>query len=152
MKGISTILATILIVIIVVAMISLTYTFATSLFGSATKPAETSIDATTQKIDKRVSFVIDPSCLDLYGNASTWQVSFSLRHEGATYSIKQSEITAIFNNAQADISTSWNVGEMAPGSVKSLSFTNTTAIVAGKTYTLTISAPANPISEQVTCQ
>jgi FlaG/FlaF family flagellin (archaellin) len=151
MKGISTILATILIVIIVVAMISLTYTFATNLFGSATKPAETSIDSTTQKIDKRVSFVVDPSCLDLYGNASTWQVSFSLRHEGATYSIKQSEITAIFNNAQEDVSGSWISGDLAPGSVKSLSFTNTTPIKAGSTYTLTISAPASPISEEVTC-
>jgi hypothetical protein len=149
-KGISTILATILIVIIVVAMISLTYTFATNLFGSATKPAETRIDSTTQKIDKRVSFVVDPSCSSLSSNS--WQVSFSLRHEGATYSIKPTEITAIFNNAQADISGSWIGGDMAPGSVKSLSFANSTPIIAGKTYTLTISAPSNPISEQVTCQ
>jgi hypothetical protein len=151
MKGISTILATILIVIIVVAMVSLTYTFATNLFGSATKPAETGIDSSIQKMDKRVSFVVDPSCIDKNSDGKVWQVSFSLRHEGSTYSIKSSEMTAIFNNAQEDFSASWGVTDMAPGSVKSLSFTNTTPITSGKTYTLTISAPAGTLSNQVTC-
>jgi FlaG/FlaF family flagellin (archaellin) len=60
MKGISTIVATIMIVIIAVALVSLTYTFAVSLFGTSTKPIETGVTETTKKIDQRVSFVVDP--------------------------------------------------------------------------------------------
>jgi FlaG/FlaF family flagellin (archaellin) len=49
MKGISTILATIMIVIIVVALVSLTYSFAVSLFGTSTKPVETSVTEQLKK-------------------------------------------------------------------------------------------------------
>jgi hypothetical protein len=146
-KGISTILATILIVIIVVAMVSLTYTFATSLFGSATKPAETGIDSTTQKIDKRVSFVLDPTCSK---SGSDWVISFSLRHEGATYDIATSEISAFFGNEVGTIG-GWSGSKMAPGSVESLTFRNKTAVDWSKTDLFTVSAPANPVSKSVTC-
>lgn len=148
MKGISTILATIMIVIIVVALVSLTYTFATNMFSSSTRPAEVGIEQTNKKIDQRVAFIVQPSCQKIGNN---WQISFSIRHEGATYSIASSDVAVIFDNAQADVSTSWGSDSLAPGSVKSLSFTNITNVVPGKSYTLTVSAPAGPAEDSVTC-
>lgn len=120
MKGISTILATIMIVIIVVALVSLTYTFAVNLFGTSTKPVETGVSETNKKIDQRVSFVVDPTCTRPDG--ITWQISFSIRHEGSTYNITPDGITALFGNAPGDI-TGWGSNQMAPGTVKSLTFT-----------------------------
>jgi FlaG/FlaF family flagellin (archaellin) len=149
MKGISTIVATIMIVIIVVALVSLTYTFAVGLFGTSTKPIETGVTETTKKIDQRVSFVVDPICTRPDG--ITWQISFSIRHEGSTYNITSDGITALFGNAPGDI-TGWGSNQMAPGTVKSLTFKNNSAVDwSGKTDSFTVSAPANPISVSVTC-
>jgi FlaG/FlaF family flagellin (archaellin) len=147
MKGISTILATIMIVIIVVALVSLTYTFAINLFGSSTKPIESSVTQTNQKIDQRVSFIVSPSCQKM---GSNYTLSFSIRHMGSTYSIKSSDITVLFNNTQGTL-TGWGSDDMAPGAVKSLTLTNNSAVAWSGTGTLTVSAPANPISASVTC-
>jgi FlaG/FlaF family flagellin (archaellin) len=148
MKGISTILATILIVIIVVALVSLTYTFAISLFGASTKPVETGVSSTTQKIDKRVIFVVDPSCAKI-GN--DWQISFSIRHDGATYNITSSEISVYYGNDPTTFSWSPS-GDMSPGSTKTITATNQTGASWGSTSRdVTVSAPANPISKSVTC-
>jgi hypothetical protein len=147
MKGISTILATIMIVIIVVALVSLTYTFAVNLFGSSTKPIESSVTQTNQKIDQRVSFIVDPSCQKI---GSSWQISFSIRHEGATYNISSAMITALFGNDPGTLS-GWGSDDMAPGTVKSLTFTNSSAVNWSETADLTVSAPASPISATVTC-
>ena len=149
MKGISTILATILIVIIVVALVSLTYSFAVSLFGTSTNPVETSVTEATKKIDQRVTFVVDPVCTRSDG--ISWEILFSIRHEGATHNITSSQITALYGNTPGDV-TGWGSSPMAPGTVKSLTFKNNTAVDwSGKTYQFTVSAPANPISKSVTC-
>jgi FlaG/FlaF family flagellin (archaellin) len=147
MKGISTILATILIVIIVVALVSLTYTFAISLFGTSSRGVETGVTETTIRLDKRVEFVVDPSCSNVGGN---WQIAFSIRHAGATYNISSAEISAFFGNEPGTIS-GWGSEPLTPGSVKTLTFRNSSAVNWSKTDLFTVSAPANPTSKTVTC-
>lgn len=146
MKGISTILATIMIVIIVVALVSLTYTFAVNLFGSSTQPISSSVASTNQKIDQRISFVVNPTCQNVSG---TWTITFSIRHEGSTYVINKTDITVLFDNTPVTTS-GWN-NPMTPGSVESLTFTNSSAVDWSGSNTLVVSAPASPISATVTC-
>ena len=149
MKGISTILATILIVIIVVAMVSLTYTFAIDLFGSSTKPAEIGITTTTQKIDKRISFVIDPSCTWLPSDY-VWQISFSIRHEGSSSNITLNEVSAFFGNDPGTIS-GWGTEPLSPGRIKTLTVRNNSAVNWSKTDLFTVVAPGNDVSRSITC-
>jgi hypothetical protein len=146
-KGISTIIATILIVIIVVAMVSLTYAFATNLFGASTKPVENTVSSTTMKIDKMISFVLSPSCQK---SGNNWVISFSIRHQGSTYNITKSEISAFFGNEAGTIS-GWSGTQMAPGTVETLTFRNKTDVDWSKTDLFTVSAPANSESKSVTC-
>jgi len=147
MKGISTILATILIVIIVVALVSLTYTFAIGLFGTSTKGAEGGVTELAKKADKRVVFVIDPSCTK---SGSDWKITFIIRHDGATYNITHSEIPAFFGSDQTTLD--WTTDDLAPGTVKTITATNVSgANWAGQTRSFTVSAPANPISKTITC-
>lgn len=147
MKGVSTILATILIVIIVVALISLTYTFAIGLVGTSTRGAERSVSDVTIRLDKRISFVNDPVCDHTNSN---WIISFSIRHDGATYNISSNEIAAFFGNDPTTLS--WPGGDMKPGEAKAITATNSTAINwGGETRSFAISAPAGSISRTVIC-
>jgi len=147
MKGISTILATILIVIIVVALVSLTYTFAIGLFGTAARGAEAGVTATTIRLDKAVAFVTDPACTY---SAPIWTVTFTIRHTGATYNISYNEIAAYFGTDGT--TTDFTIGSMAAGTTKTIRATNTTgAAWGGATRSFVVSAPAGEVSKSVTC-
>jgi hypothetical protein len=147
-KGISTILATILIVVIVVALVSLTYTFATSLFGTSTKGVDNSVTEATKKMDQRIIFVTDPECEQL--SNGNWSISFTIRHDGSSYSISENQITALFGNDMGTIS-GWGSEPLAPGGIKSLKFWNTTAVTWRTTDLFTVSAPAGSIVKTIAC-
>lgn len=146
MKGISTILATILIVIIVVALVSLTYTFAVGLFTTASTGAEKGVQATTIRLDKSISIVGTPTCSLA---SSTYTVSFTIRHLGSTYNITPSEVSAFLGGGSgtfAGFST-----DLAPGGTKTLSWTNTSTVAWSSTgTTFTVSAPAADTSKTLT--
>jgi hypothetical protein len=147
MKGISTILATILIVIIVVALVSLTYTFAVGLFGTAAGGAEKGVTTTTIRLDKSVSIVGTPVCTKVSNN---YQVVFSIRHLGSTYNITTSEISVFLGGGSGSY-TGWGVGDLAPGGTKTLTWTNTSAVTWSSTgTTFTVSAPAADSSKTLT--
>lgn len=149
MKGISTILATILIVIIVVALVSLTYTFAVGLFGTATTGAQQGVTATTIRLDKAVSIVGSPICTKVGAN---YQVALTIRHLGATYNITSSEISAFLGGASGSFGASWTGGDLAPGGTKTLTWTNSTSVTYSSTgTTFTVSAPAADTNAIVTC-
>jgi FlaG/FlaF family flagellin (archaellin) len=161
MKGISTILAMILIVIIVVALIGLTYTFAVGLFSTTSGTATNQVTTTTTRLDKQVSFIGTVTCGN-YSGVSNWVIQFTLRHNGATHDINdatQNELTAILDsNVIADASTKLVGGattlgteKISPGALKTfnLTYTNTSAFTG--THTLTISAPAGEMPMQITC-
>jgi FlaG/FlaF family flagellin (archaellin) len=146
MKGISTIVATILIVIIVVALVSLTYTFATGLLSTTTKSAETGVTTTTMRMDQRASFATDPICKNV---TNGWNITFSLRHDGATYKIKADEINAFFGSDELNIT---DLAELVPGKVKTFTGQNKTPVDwSDKTDSFTASVPASPISKTITC-
>ena len=148
MKGISTILATILIVIIVVALVSLTYTFAVGLFSTAAGGAEKGVTTTTIRLDKSVSIVGVPVCTK--PTASSYQVGFTIRHLGSTYNITTSEIS-VFLGGGSGTYTGWGVGDLAPGGTKTLTWTNTSAVTWSSTgTTFTVSAPAADSSKTLT--
>jgi archaellum component FlaF (FlaF/FlaG flagellin family) len=160
MKGISTILAMILIVIIVVALIGLTYTFAVGLFTTTTTSTTAQTEATTKRLDKHVSFISDPTCTN---TSTTWTVKFTIRHDGATYNINDvgstGELSVIFageiipDTATKEVGGTETLGKtkITPGSAKTFNFTNTSAVNWANTQTLTISAPAGIMPKTVTC-
>jgi len=150
MKGISTILATILIVIIVVALVSLTYTFAVGLFSTAAGGAEKGVVTTTQRLDKSVSIVGTPVCTNP-GGGINYFVTFTIRHLGATYNISQSEITAFLGGGSGWFGSSWTGGDLVPGGTKTLSWLNTSMVTWSSTgTTFTVSAPAADASKTLT--
>ena len=147
MKGISTILATILIVIIVVALVSLTYTFATGLLGTATKGAESAATTATMNLNKRVFLVTDPTCEK---TSEGWTITYTIRHDGATYNINYNEITALFGNDL--LSSDWTSGYIEPGQAKTVVAKNTTVVDwSSKTRSFTVSAPAGSVYRTITC-
>jgi FlaG/FlaF family flagellin (archaellin) len=148
MRGISTILATILIVIIVVALISLTYTFATGLLKTATGGAQSGVETATKKMDQRIVFVTDPTCTNISGSDTIWEISFTIRHDGATYSINASEISAFFGNTQLTLDLE---GVIDHGATKPIKGNATGYSWDGKQDTFTVSAPAGPIDKKITC-
>jgi FlaG/FlaF family flagellin (archaellin) len=146
MKGISTILATILIVIIVVALVSLTYTFAVGLFTTASTGAEKGVQATTIRLDKSVSIVGTPTCTL---SSSTYTVSFTIRHIGSTYNMTESEVSAFLGGGSGTFSSFGT--QLAPGGTKTLSWTNSSAVIWSTTgTTFTVSAPAADASKTLT--
>ena len=100
MKGISTILAMILIVIIVVALIGLTYTFAVNLFGTTTGATTNQTGTVTKRLDQSVTFVTDPTCENWTDSTWWgWVMKFTIRHTGSQYNINGNEIDALIGNA-----------------------------------------------------
>jgi len=148
MKGISTILAMILIVIIVVALIGLTYTFAVGLFSTTTIATTTSTTAVTGNMQKTVD-IVAATC---YNNTTSTIVTYTLRNSG-TLQIS-GQISATLDGT--DISTasivpatpSINVGNatLNPGQIQGYNYTGTQV---GKVYairTLTVITPAGSVS------
>jgi len=147
MKGISTILATILIVIIVVALVSLTYTFAVGLFSTAAGGAEKGVVTTTQRLDKSVSIVGTPVCTKPVSNS--YQIVFTIRHLGATYNITSTEASAFLGGGSGIISGFST--DLAPGGTKTLTWTNNSLVTWSSTgTTFTVSAPAADASKTLT--
>ena len=139
MKGISTILATILIVIIVVALVSLTYTFAVGLFTTASGGATQGVQATTIRLDKSVSIVGTPTC-KVY-TINNYTVSFTVRHLGSTYNITNAELSAFLGGAPGNL-IGWTAN-LTPGGTQTLMYYNNSAVSWVSTgTTFTVSAPA----------
>jgi len=163
MKGISTILAMILIVIIVVALIGLTYTFAVGLFSTTSGTATSQVTTTTTRLDKQVSFIGTVTCGNYSGNANSWVIQFTIRHNGATHTINDpsspNELTAIIDSSVIPDPNTKLVGgattlwtqPIKPGELKAfnLTYANSSAFIG--THTLTISAPAGEMPMQITC-
>lgn len=146
MKGISTILAMILIVIIVVALIGLTYTFAVNLFSTTSGAASDETTALSDRMQKSVD-VLAVTCV-----ASTKAVTFTLKNTGLKSINTSSELSAFLANTQL---TSLTIAPqiLTAGSVTTTGTGTATSatLVAGTQYTLKISAPAADAIEQVTC-
>jgi FlaG/FlaF family flagellin (archaellin) len=136
MIGISEILAMILIVIIVVALIGMTYTFATGLFSTTTNATQAQTGQITSNMGKTVS-IVSAKCTV----GTNYQ--FSIRNTGPNQ-ILSTELAAFADGAQLTVTFS----NLASGQVTQ--FTGTPAGAAGP-HTLKVSAPAGEVQAQVTC-
>jgi len=148
MKGISTILATILIVIIVVALVSLTYTFAVGLFTTSAKGATAGTESLTKRLQQSVEIIGDGSC-----NAVTNNITFSIRNSG-TVGIDVGGLSVLIQGKLiSDSSTTPNItaATLSPGQLKQFSAWTADDLVTGTSYTLTVSAPAGTADKTVTC-
>jgi archaellum component FlaG (FlaF/FlaG flagellin family) len=144
MKGISTILAMILIVIIVVALIGLTYTFAVGLFSSTTQGASTQTQTVTQNMQKSAN-IIAASCGSLSGSTRTFK--FTLKNIG-TLTVAAADQTVFQDGVKV---TSVTFTDLPSSQVSDeYSFTNITQANAGS-HELKISSPAGIFAYPVTC-
>ena len=148
MKGLSTILAMILIVIIVVALIGLTYTFAVNLFGVTSDTATDQTEQLTDKMQKSVS-ITSISC-----NPSTNRIIFSLKNTG-TKNIVATDLTAfvISNTTNEKLSFTLTPASLTPGSVSDVMSSGVTAmdLLSSTEYTVKVSAPAADVTQKVSC-
>ncbi len=165
MKGISTILATILIVIIVVAIIGLTYTFSVTLFQQAAGGATNATVTTVGNIQKSVA-IVSATCVPALGGQNA--TLFTIRHLGSiaiTYNNTASELTTLLDGN--DISTTACVTGSVPlrcirGVIGSTAqtfnagtlsdqFNHTATGLSGTAHTLVVSSPAGSDSIRINC-
>jgi len=142
MKGISTILATILLVIIVVSIVGLTYTFATSIFGVTTTAATSQTTQIVSRLGKQVN-IVAASC-KLLPNV----VKFTIKNVGSA-DIKPGEMAAFVDGIKVNTTPDIESVALSAGS-----FSNEfVATFPGKSLNrnLGISAPAGEISKRVDC-
>jgi FlaG/FlaF family flagellin (archaellin) len=147
MKGISTILATILIVIIVVALVSLTYTFAVGLFSTASHGATTGTTEVTTRLGKTVTFAAS-SC-----TGATDIVKFTLQHTG-TVDIIGGDMAAFLDGSPAAFTNSTgtpitSIGLSAGKFSNEFNFTTTGAHKTSRI--ITVATPAGSMDQPVTC-
>ena len=140
MKGISTILAMILIVIIVVALIGMTYTFAVGLFSTTTTATENQTSQITGNMGKTVN-IVAARC-DATANSYT----YSLRNTG-TQTIRIADLALFADGSLVTVNgfdSDLTVGEVDE-------FTATVTDVTAGSHTLRVSTPAGEIEERMTC-
>jgi len=161
MKGLSTILAMILIVIITVALIGLTYTFASGLITTTTTGAQNQTTTMTQNLQKTV-IISGASCINTTPAAAViWtNVTFTVKATGANgISGTAHELSAALDGA--DISTGTNEygpnttlitsSSISPGKIQTYVFAysnKTPGPLAGNTTSrlLVVSSPAGSVS------
>jgi archaellum component FlaF (FlaF/FlaG flagellin family) len=140
MKGISTILAMILIVIIVVALIGMTYTFAVGLFSTTANATQQQTNQVTSNMGKTVA-IASAKC----NPGANYQIT--LRNTGSN-TIGGGELSAFVDGTLINI----NFGAgLTSGQIAPFTSTAPTAFSDGKSHTLRVSAPAGEVEAQVTC-
>ncbi len=151
MKGISTILATILIVIIVVAIIGLTYTFSVTLFQQAAGGATNQTAATVSQTQKQATLITPVYC-------SGGTLRFSLRNSGSL-PLAAGEVATFFDDTKLTttssppVSPDINTASAAVGGILAVGTTTTFTVtgVSATGHTLKISSPAGVIPTQIVC-
>jgi len=160
MKGLSTILAMILIVIIVVALIGLTYTFSVQLFQTSATGASNATQSTTQNLQKTVD-IISANCYNT--TQTTEMVNFTVRATGLALN---GELSALWdgvdisstvyetNNTGVYVANKINTISLAGGQVKGFSYIYTLpaypAVTSYHSHILTITAPAGDVPQTLT--
>ncbi len=136
MKGISAILATVLIVVITVAIIGLAYGWATGLFKMTSEATEEQVGGVTENLQKSVD-IIAASC------TASRTVTFTVKNTG-TLDIEGTELFVFVDENPATVTFSKLVEDTTA------TYTTLEAYAVGE-RTLKIDAPAGPVEETVTC-
>jgi len=144
MKGISTILAMILIVIIVVALIGLTYTFAVGLFATTTEGATEQTETVTEAMQKSVN-IVSGRC-----NSTDDIVNFTVKNTG-TKDIVAADLGAFISEMPQTFGVPLS-GTLTKGSLSNeMGIDSTIDLQDATQYVLKISAPAADVTYKITC-
>jgi flagellin-like protein len=117
MKGVSEVIAIILILMIVIALAALAYTFFSDTMGQITGQASTSVTQTSDAM--ATSFMIEAARNSTIG--ATAVVNATLRNTGSQ-SVDLSKLTVYVNDAYVAL-TSGNTGTMASGATANIGMT-----------------------------
>ncbi|MDD5416701.1 MAG: CARDB domain-containing protein [Candidatus Aenigmarchaeota archaeon] len=140
MKGISAVLATVLIVVITVAIIGLAYGWATGMFKMVSDTSEENVGKTTDNMMKSVQ-IIAAKCEDtLADNTNT--VTFTIRSTG-TKDIEAAELSAFLDEELQTVT----FANLLAGTSDDFSFTTDKV----GDLNLKVSAPAGAVDEDITC-
>lgn len=135
-KGISSVLATILIVMITVAIIGLMYAWASGLFGTTTEASEKETGAVVGAMQKQAQ-IIAATC-------GATNITFTLKATG-TANLAQTELTLFVD----DIIRSGVINKDI-NSTNSEQFSFAKGVTAGD-HQLKVNAPAGPTTKIITC-
>ena len=136
MKGVSAILATILIVMITVAIIGLMYAWAIGLFGTSTEASEKETEAVVGSMQKQAQIIAAACDAD--------NITFTLKASG-TSKLLSTELTVFVD----DILQSVSLADLNSTESKQFIFDHGT-LTAGD-HVLKVNAPAGPTRKTVTC-
>ena len=151
MKGISTILAMILIVIITVALIGLTYTFASGLITTVSTGAQNQTSTITTNLQKTVYISGTPTCTN---DTTKVNVSFTIKVTGAAginkelgASIDGADMTGTtYEYWTASPTTLISNSVLSPNKVQGYIMNFSKSATTYKARTITISSPAGDVS------
>jgi FlaG/FlaF family flagellin (archaellin) len=129
MRGVSAIISIILIVMIVVALGGMTYTWFRGMVGSLSESAENATSTATNTLGMRAE-------LEAVKYYSANKVNATIRNSG-TVNINKSKIGAFVDGKYCPVYTP-NSGILSPGAVETFSITNTTAACPNKVLKITV--------------
>lgn len=170
MKGISAVLATVLIVVITVAIIGLAYGWATGLFKVTSEATETQVGGVTENLQKSVDIIAvkcsnstDPGIYLAVGGDNEIPpqpeynyLTFTIKNTG-TESIVAGELTAFLDNNLMETAGFYastddvSVVELSVGEVMEFEYWGIEEHAEPSTRVLKIDAPAGAVEETVTC-
>ena len=145
MKGISAVLAMVLIVVITVAIIGLAYGWATGLFELTSEAGQQQVEGITESTQKSVDIVAAKCTGDEDNTKNT--LTFSIKHVG-TEDIIGGELTAFINEKDIDTRFATIIGDdiketaIAVGDTNDFTYESGSIHEDAETITLKIVAPA----------
>lgn len=138
MKGISTVLTVVLLVIVTVAIIGLAYAWASGLFRTTTEAGTEQVNIVTSNLQKTVE-IISSNC-----NSTNGEINFVIKNTGSK-AILKSELGVYLGSVSA--TTTPALADITIGATASYNVTGT----KGVDNTLVVSAPAGEVSTIVSC-
>ncbi len=145
-KGISAVLAVVLIVVITVAIIGLAYAWATGFFEMTTEASEAGAEAILQNLQKKVK-ITSARCDAVTIDDLIWNnITFTVKATG-TADIEAGELVAILNDLQWGVNPAMNTVDFAAGDLKQ--FWGLTR--QGGSIVFKIDAPAGPVEKEIDC-
>jgi FlaG/FlaF family flagellin (archaellin) len=143
-KGISAVMAVVLIVMITVAVIGLAYAWATGLFRELAERAGIAVEVVPERMAKSID-IIAASCTNTTPTNNV--VEFVIRHTG-TLDISAGELAAMLDGALITTTPDITAAALTPGETAEFNYT---VDEQKATRILSVSAPAATVDKSLSC-